>query len=133
MKVQIKYIYPEHGTRNGRIYPPEVLKKAFNEPTFKERCLAKAIPVTSEDDKFIGMGTATLENDRVVNIDAEIFDSIYSKILKELKDTNLSFTLVGTGLVEYTDDKAVVTKADFTHVMLTRYPAVDIMEIKYKG
>lgn len=132
MKVSMKYAYPEKGTRNGRIYPPEVLEKAFNEPAFKERCLANTVPVTSDDGKLIGMGTATLEDLRVVKVGAEIFDPTYIKILREFKDNNLSFTLAGTGSVEYTDDKAVVTEVDFTHAMLTRCPAVDVKEIEYK-
>lgn len=47
MKVSMKYAYPEKGTRNGRIYPQEVMEKAFNEPSFKERCVANSVPVTS--------------------------------------------------------------------------------------
>ena len=87
MRVTIKYAYPEKGTRNGRIYPQEVLEKAFNEPSFKERCLANSVPVTSEDGKLIGIGTATLEDYKAVRIDAEIFDSTYIKILKESKNS----------------------------------------------
>lgn len=131
MKVSMKYAYPEKGTRNGRIYTPEVLEKAFNEPAFKERCLANAVPVISEDGKLIGMGTAALEDLRVVKVDAEIFDTTYIKILKEFKDKAV-FTLAGIGAVEYADDKAVVTEAKFTHAMFTPYPAVDCKEIQYK-
>ena len=105
MRVTIKYAYPEKGTRNGRIYPPEVLEKAFNEPAFKELCNTKALPILSEDNKLIGMGMATLEDKRVVAIDGEVFDSTYIKLLKDFKDS-VAFTLAGTGVVEYTDDKA---------------------------
>ena len=131
MRVTMKYAYPEKGTRNGRIYSQEVLEKAFNEPAFKELCGTKALPILSEDNKFIGMGTATLEDKRVVAIDGEIFDSTYIKLLKDFKDS-VAFTLAGTGAVEYTDDKAVVTEVTFTHAMFTPCPAVDRKEIQYK-
>ena len=127
----MKYAYSEKGTRNGRIYPPEVLEKAFNEPAFKELCDTKALPILSEDNKLIGMGTATLEDKRVVAIDGEVFDSTYIKLLKDFKDS-VAFTLAGTGAVEYTDNKAVVTEVGFTHAMFTPYPAVDIKERCYK-
>lgn len=131
MRVTVKYAYPEKGTRNGRIYPQEVLEKAFNEPAFKELCETKALPILSEDNKFIGMGTAMFEDKRVVAIDGEIFDSTYIKLLKDFKD-RAAFTLAGTGAVEYTDDKAVVTEVAFTHAMFTSYPTVDCKEIQYK-
>lgn len=125
LRVQMKYKYPENGTRNGRVYSQAVLEKAFNEPVFKESCINKALPIVSEDEKLIGMGMATLEDKRVVSIDGEIFDSTYIKLLKDFKDS-VAFTLAGTGAVEYTDDKAVVTEVNFTHAMFTPYPAVDI-------
>lgn len=131
MRVTMKYAYPEKGTRNGRIYSQEVLEKAFNEPAFKELCSTKALLILSEDNKFIGMGTATLEDKRVVAIDGEIFDSTYIKLLKDFKDC-AAFTLAGTGAVEYTDDKAVVTEVAFTHATFTPCPAVDHKEIQYK-
>jgi hypothetical protein len=131
MRVTMKYAYPEKGTRNGRIYSQEVLEKAFNEPAFKELCGTKALPILSEDNKFIGTGTATLEDKRVVTIDGEIFDSTYIKLLKDFKDS-VAFILAGTGAVEYTDDKAVVTEVDFTHAMFTPCPAVDCKEIQCK-
>jgi hypothetical protein len=131
MRVSMKYAYPEKGTRNGRVYPPEVLEKAFNEPAFKELCSTEALPILSEDNKFIGTGTATLEDKMVVTIDGEIFDSTYIKLLKDFKDS-VAFTLAGTGAVEYTDDKAVVTEVDFTHAMFTPCPAVDCKEIQCK-
>ena len=108
MKVHIKYAYPEHGTRNKRIYPPEVLEKAFNESAFKEACENIALPIVSEDNHWIGIGTAKLEDGRVVIIDGEISHPTYIKLLSDYKD-KASFTLYGTGAVEYTDDKAVVT------------------------
>lgn len=131
MRVTMKYVYPEKGTRNGRIYSQEVLEKAFNEPAFKELCGTKALPILSEDNKFIGIGMATLEDERLVAIDGEIFDSTYIKLLKDFKD-RAAFTLAGTGAVEYTDDKAIVTEVAFTHAMFTPCPAVDGTEIQYK-
>lgn len=131
MRVSIKYTYPEKGTRNGRIYPPEVLEKAFNESAFKELCNTKALPIMSEDNKLIGMGAAMLEDKRVVAIDGEVFDSTYIKLFKDLKH-NVAFTLAGIGAVEYTDDKAVVTDVKFTHAMFTPCPAVDCKEVQCK-
>ncbi len=130
MKVSMKYAYPEQGTRNGRVYPPEVLEKAFNKPAFKELCSTKALPILSEDNKLIGIGTATLENYRVVAVDGEVFDSTYIKLLKDFKDS-VAVTLAGTGAVEYTDDKAVVTEVDFTHAMFTPCPAVECINKIY--
>ena len=123
MQVSVKYTYPENGTRNGRIYPPEVLEKAFSAPAFVEHCENQTLPVVSEDTKLIGIGTASLEDYRVVTIDAEVFDPTYTKILKEFPDT-VGITLAGIGTVKYADDKAVVTDIDFTHAMFTPYPAV---------
>ena len=125
MKVHMKYAYPEHGTRNKRIYPPEVLEKAFNEPAFKEACMNVELPIVSEDNHFIGMGTAKLEDGRVVTIDGEISHPTYIKLLSDYKD-KASFTLYGTGAVEYTDDKAVVTDVKFISAMFTPNPAVDV-------
>ena len=130
MKVCMKYVYPENGTRNGRIYPPEVLEKAFSAPAFKEACINKALPIVSEDEKLIGMGTAKLEDYRVVSIDGDIFDPTYIKLLKDFKDS-VAFTLAGTGSVEYTDDKAVVTEVNYTHAMFTPCPAVDAYDKKF--
>ena len=131
MKVQMKYAYPENGTRNSRIYPPEVLAKAFSEPAFKEACVNKVLPILSEDNQLIGMGTAKLEDGRVVLIDGEVGHPTYIKLLKDFKDS-VAFTLAGTGAVESTADKAVVTEVNFTHVMFTPCPAVDCKEIQYK-
>lgn len=61
MKVSMRYAYPEHGTRNGRIYPKEVLEKAFNESAFKDACLNNELPIVSEDNHFIGMGKQSLK------------------------------------------------------------------------
>lgn len=127
MKVHMKYTYPENGTRNGRIYPPDVLEKAFNEPAFKEACMNVELPIVSEDNHFIGMGTAKLEDGRVVIIDGEISHPTYIKLLSAYKD-KASFTLYGTGAVEYTDDKAVVTDVKFISVMFTPNPAVDVYD-----
>ncbi len=130
MKVHIKYAYPEQGTRNGRVYPPEVLEKAFSEPAFREACINKALPIVSEDNQLIGMGTATLKNGRAVLIDGEVFNPTYIKLLKVCKDS-VAFTLAGTGAVEYTDDKAVVTEVNFTHAMFTPCPAVDVYDTEF--
>lgn len=129
MKVRMKYTYPEQGTRNGRIYPPDVLEKAFNEPVFKEACENIALPIVSEDNHWIGMGTAWLEDGRVVAIDGEIRHPTYIKLLSDYKDKAV-FTLYGTGYLEYADDKAVVTEVKFISAMFTPNPAVDICSVE---
>ena len=130
MKVRMKYAYPEQGTRNRRVYSQEVLEKAFNEPAFKEACMNTELPIVSEDNKFIGMGTAKLEDYRVVSIEGNIFDPTYIKLLKDLKES-ASFTLYGTGEVEYTDDKAVVSEVKFLSAMFTPCPAVDVLDKEF--
>ena len=125
MKITCKYTYPENGTRNKRIYSPEVLEKAFNEPAFKEACMNAELPIVSEDNHWIGIGTAKLEDSRVVTIDGEISHPTYIKLLKECAD-EVAFTLAGTGAVEYTDGKAVVSEVNFTSAMFTPHPAVDV-------
>lgn len=129
MKITCKYVYPETGTRNGRFYPREVLEKAFNAPTFKEACENIEVPIVSEDNHWIGVGTAKLEDGRVVTIDGEISHPTYVKLLSDYKDKAF-FTLYGTGAVEYTDDKAVVTEVKFISAMFTPNPAVDICSME---
>lgn len=130
MKITCKYKYPENGTRNKRIYSPEVLEKAFNEPAFKEACMNAELPIVSEDNHWIGIGTAKLEDGRVVIIDGEISHPTYVKLLSDYKD-KASFTLYGTGAVEYTDDKAVVTEVKFVSAMFTPNPAVDVYDKEF--
>ena len=130
MKITCKYTYPENGTRNKRIYSPEVLEKAFNEPAFKEACMNAWLPIVSEDNHWIGIGTAKLEDGRVVTIDGEISHPTYVKLLSDYKD-KASFTLYGTGAVEYTDDKAVVTEVKFISAMFTPNPTVDIYDKEF--
>ena len=76
------------------------------------------------------MGTAVLEDSRVVVVDGEVFDSTYIKLLKEFEE-NAVFTLAGTGAVEYTDDKMVVSEVNFTHAMFTPHPAVEVCSIEF--
>ena len=129
MKVSMKYAYPEKGTRNGRIYPPEVLEKAFNEPAFKERCLANAVPIKDEAGEFIGMGTARLEDGRVVTIDAEIFSLAHINALK-IADRNIGLTLAGYGNVVHRNGVNIVTDFTIDSAMLCAHTAVDCsMEI----
>ena len=130
MKVRMKYAYPEQGTRNRRVYSPEVLEKAFNEPAFKEACMNTELPIVSEDNHWIGVGTAKLEDGRVVTIDGEISHPTYIKLLSEHED-KAAFTLYGTGEVEYTDDKAVVSEVKFLSAMFTPCPAVDVLDKEF--
>lgn len=124
MKVTTKYVYPEKGTRNGRVYSREVLEKAFSAPAFTELCENKAIPVKSEYHDLIGYATAYLEDGTAVAVEAEIFHPTYIDALR-LANDSIGFTLAGTGAVEYRDDISVVTELNINCVMLYSKPAVD--------
>ena len=124
MKVNIKYAYPESGTRNGRIYSQEVLEKAFNEPAFKELCLATALPIKDEADELIGVGTARLEDGRVVTIDAEVFSPAHIKAIK-VAERSFGFTLAGYGNVVHNNGVNVVTDFTIESALLCEHPAVD--------
>lgn len=124
MRVTIKYAYPEKGTRNGRIYSPEVLEKAFNEPAFKERCLANAVPIKDEAGEFIGVGTAHLEDGRVVTIDAEVFSPAHINALK-IAERSVGFTLAGYGNVVHDNGINIVTDFTIESALLCEHPAVD--------
>lgn len=124
MRVTIQYTYPEKGTRNGRIYPPEVLEKAFNKPAFKECCAANAVPIKDGAGELIGMCTAYLNDGRVVTIDAEVFSTPHIKALKAA-DCNFGFTLAGYGNTEYEPGIEVVTDFTIDSVLLCEHPAVD--------
>lgn len=129
LKVSVKYAYPEKGTRNDRIYSSEVLEKAFNEPTFKERCLASIVPIKDEAGEFIGMGTAHLEDGRAVTIDAEVFSPAHINALK-IADRNIGLTLAGYGNVIHRNGVNIVTDFTIDSALLCEYPAVDCsMEI----
>lgn len=130
MRVTIKYAYPEKGTLNGRIYSPEVIEKAFNESAFKECCLANAVPIKDETGELIGMGTARLEDERVVNIDAEVFSPAYIKAIK-IAERNLGITLAGYGNVVHKNGVNIVTDFTIDSAMLCAQSAVDCsMEIQ---
>lgn len=129
MRVTTKYKYPEGGTRNGRVYPPEVLKKAFEEPRFKELCITKSIPVVEyEHDRIIGFATASLEDGTVTTIDASIFDPSYISAFKELSKStdSFGFTLAGTGTTDSRDGKTYITDVTFDKAyVFTKDLAVD--------
>lgn len=120
MRVTTTYKYPAGGTRNGRVYSPEVLKKAFEEPRFKELCLTKSIPVVEyEHDQVIGFATASLEDGNVTTVDASIFDPVYIGILKEIsKPIDFGFTLAGTGEFDVHEDKTIITNVTFDKAYL---------------
>ena len=120
MRVTTTYKYPAGGTRNGRVYPPEVLKKAFEEPRFKELCVTKSIPVVEyEQDQVIGFATASLEDGNVTTVDASIFDPVYIGILKEIsKPIDFGFTLAGTGEFDVHEDKTIITNVTFDKAYL---------------
>mgnify|MGYP003292381583 CR=1 FL=1 len=124
MRVTIKYAYPEQGTRNGRIYSPEVLEKAFNESVFKERCAANTVPLKDEAGELIGMGTAYLEDGRVVTIDAEVFSPPHIKAIKAA-ERSFGFTLAGYGNVVHDNGVNIVTDFTIESALLCEHPAVD--------
>ena len=135
MRVTTIYKYPESGTRNGRVYPPEVLKKAFAEPRFKELCDTNTIPVIDyEQDHVIGFAAAKLEDDIVTTVDANIFDPTYIEAFKELSKStdSFGFTLAGTGTSEFDmqDGKTYITDVTFDRAYIfTKDLAVDCQTI----
>ena len=136
MRVTTRYKYPESGTRNGRVYSPEVLKKAFAEPRFKELCDTNTIPVIDyEQGRIIGFATASLEDDIVTTVDANIFDPTYTAAFKKLsKSTNsFGFTLAGSGLTDRREGKTYVTNVTFDRAYIfTKGLAVDCQTIIHK-
>ena len=110
LKVCTKYTYPESGTRNNRVYTPEVLEEAFNKYLFKKCCERSFIPVKSVDDEFLGYATARLENGNTITIEADIWDGPYFDLLKELEDNSIGFLLAGAGHTELQEGKHVVTE-----------------------
>ena len=124
MRVTVQYAYPEKGTRNDRIYPLEVLEKAFNKPAFKECCTANAVPLKDGAGELIGMGTAYLNDGRVVTIDAEVFSPPHIKAIKAVEHS-FGFTLAGYGTTEYKPGIEVVTDFTIDSVLLCAHPAVD--------
>jgi hypothetical protein len=125
LKVCTKYTYPESGTRNNRVYPQEVLEKAFEEYLFKKCCEQSFIPVKTADDEFLGYATAKLENGNTITIEADIWSGPYFDILKEMEDDSMGFILAGVGHTEIRDNKHVVIDVSFDRVELTSNPAVD--------
>lgn len=124
MRVTIKYAYPEKGTRNGRIYSPEVLEKAFNELAFKECCITNTVPLKDEAGELIGIGTAYLDDGRVVTIDAEVFSPPHIKAIKAA-ERSFGFTLAGYGNVVPDNGVNIVTDFTIDSVLLCAHPAVD--------
>ena len=124
MRVTIKYAYPEKGTRNGRIYSPEVLEKAFNEAAFKECCAANAVPLKDEAGELIGMGTAYLKDGNVVTIEAEVFSPPHIKAIKTA-ERSFGFTLAGYGNVVRKNGVDIITDFTIDSALLCEHPAVD--------
>jgi hypothetical protein len=129
MRVTTTYKYPAGGTRNGRVYSSEVLKKAFEEPKFKHLRDTESIPVVEyEHDQVIGFATASLEDGNVTTVDASIFDPSYISAFKELSKStdSFGFTLAGTGTADYRDDKTYITDITFDKAyVFTKDLAVD--------
>ena len=125
MKITCKYVYPETGTRNGRVYSREVLEKAFNDPMFKEYNESKAIPVKFEDDDFIGLASAQLDG-TTVTVDAEIVNTTYMEVLKTAPES-IGFTLAGHGntICKEEDGLNVVTDFTIDSVLISSRAAVD--------
>ena len=125
MKVVTKYTYPKTGTRNNRIYPPEVLEAAFSSWPFSEFCEDSIIEVKTEADEVIGLATAQLENGYTVTVEAEIDRSEYINLIKEVGASYVGFILAGYGKLEFKDDKYIVSDLSFDRVALVRNSAVD--------
>ena len=128
MKLKTTYRYPEGGTANGRVYPREVLREAFNDPAFKERCESYSIPVLTEGGRTIGWATAHIDETMQVTVDAEIYDKMLADILaKCYASTGVSACILGgRGEVEYDPevDRDIVTKFIPENAMLCSKPAV---------
>ena len=125
MKLKTIYRYPECGTTNGRVYPREVLKKAFNDPAFKERCESYSIPVLTEGARAVGWATAYVDETMQVTVEAEIHDKMLADILTKCHEST-GVLLGGRGMVEYDPeiDRDVVTEFIPENAMLCSKPAV---------
>ena len=125
LKVRTRYTYLKSGTRNNRVYTPEVLEEAFNKYLFKKCCERNFIPVKTADDEFLGYATARLEHGNTITIEADIWGGPYFDILKTLEDDSVGFILAGAGHTELQEGKHVVTDVSFDRVELTPHPAVE--------
>lgn len=125
MKLKTTYRYPEGGTANGRVYPREVLREAFNDPAFKERCESYSIPVLTEGARAVGWATVHIDETMRVTVDAEIYDKMLADILVKCHEST-GVILSGRGLVEYDPeiDRDIVTKFIPENAMLCSKPAV---------
>lgn len=124
MKVTTKYTYqPETGNR--RIYTKEVLREAFNDPAFIERCENSSIPVLTEGGRPVGWATAHIDETMQVTVDAEIYDKMLADILTKCYEST-GVILGGRGQVEYDPeiDRDIVTKFIPENAMLCSKPAV---------
>lgn len=125
MKLKTTYRYPEGGTANGRVYTREVLREAFNDPAFKERCESYSIPVLTEGARAVGWATAYMDETMQVTVDAEIYDKMLADILTKCYEST-GVLLGGRGIVEYDPeiDRDIVTKFIPENAMLCSKPAV---------
>ena len=125
MKLKTTYRYPEGGTANGRVYPREVLKEAFNDSAFKERCESYSIPVLTEGARAVGWATAYIDETMQITVDAEIYDKMLADILAKCSEST-GVLLGGRGKVEYDPeiDRDIVTEFIPENAMLCSKPAV---------
>ena len=124
MKLTTKYTYqPE--TANRRIYTKEVLREAFSDPAFIERCESYSIPVLTEGGRAVGWATAHIDETMQVTVDAEIYDKMLADILARCYEST-GVILGGRGQVEYDPevDRDIVTKFIPENAMLCSKPAV---------
>ena len=126
MKLKAIYTYSDGPTLNGNIYSEEVLAAAFEEPAFKEMNQSKAIPVLgTAQGPLIGLASATLNGKRV-ELDVNIHDEIYKKLLQNIYDT-AGISLAGRCEKE---PSGTLTVIKYRKALLTSYSAVSCsMEI----
>ena len=129
--IKVKTSYSYKGNRNNRVYPKEVLEKAFNEPYFKELCSDACVPVLTEAAEIIGYADVRLSDDEVITVNAEIYSPAYINIIKETYE-NIGFILAGRGNVEQLGVKFVVKNVIFNRVMFCEHPAVNFFTEIYR-
>lgn len=128
MKLTTKYTYPAEGTANKRVYTKEALRKAFDDPDFKERCESYSIPVLTEGARAVGWATANVDENFEVTVEAEIYDKMLADILTKVYETTgcPAAILGGRGEIEYDPDTDmnIVTKFIPENVLLCSRPAL---------
>lgn len=128
MKLTTKYTYSDKPTLTERIYPAKVIKEAFKDPEFKERCESYSIPVLTEGARAVGWATAYIDETMQVTVDAEIYDKMLADILAKCYESAgvPACILGGRGETKYDPDTDIniVTRFIPEHVLLCSKPAL---------